>query len=97
MHRLRYDTESRELAQCCGHGVFSITPPQLHCPTGAKDEPALPYNWPGRCNMLLASTSLDAKHLDRGADHCSWASSFLWVLGQISATMLSRQMICIPI
>lgn len=54
LRRLQYDTESRELAQCRGHGLFNVAAPQLHRPAGAKDQPALPYNWAGGRDMLHA-------------------------------------------
>ena len=88
MYRFQYHTESRELAQCCGHGVLNVATPQFHRPAGAKNKPALSYNWAGCRHMLLTSMSLDAKHLDRRTDCCSWVSSFLWVLSQNSAMML---------
>lgn len=82
MHRLQYDTESRELAQCRGHGLFNVAAPQLHRPAGAKDQPALSYNWAGGRDMLHASSSAffrchETRYLGRGADCCSWVSSFL--------------------
>lgn len=95
MHRLQYDTESRELAQCCGHGVFTVAAPQLHRPAGAEDQPALPYNWAGGRNMFLAGASSDIKYFAGGADPCSWVSLFLWVPSQNSAMMLSHQTTCI--
>ena len=62
MHRLQHDTKSVELAQCCGHGVFIITAPQLYRPARAKDQPALPYNRASGRDMLFTSTSSDAKY-----------------------------------
>ena len=87
MHRLQHDTQSCELAQCCGHGVLNVLTPQLHRPAGAKNKSSLPYDWAGCRHMLLASTAPDAKPLGRRADCCSWVSSFLWVPGQTSAMM----------
>lgn len=95
MHRLQYDTQSRELAQCWGHGLFNVTATQLHRPAGAKDQSALPDNWAGGRDLFLAGTSSDANSFGRGAYHCSWASLFLWVPIQSSAMMLLHQTICI--
>ena len=97
VHRLQYDTESCKLAQCRRHGVLNVITSQLHHPAGAKDQPALPYDWACRRDMLLASSSSEVKYLGKGADHRSWVSSFLWVPSQNSATMRSRQTICIQI
>ena len=62
MHRLQHNTKSVELAQCCGHGVFIITAPQLYRPARAKDQPALSYNWAGGRDMLFTSTSSNTKY-----------------------------------
>ena len=97
MSRFQQDTESRELAQCCGHGVLSIIAHQLRRPTGPKNKPPLPYNWASRRDMLLASTSSDVDYPRREADHRSWVSSFLWEPSRNSAMMLLRQMICTQI
>ena len=88
MDRFQYHTESRELAQCSGHGVLNVATPQLHLPAGAKNKPALPYNWAGCRHMLLTSTSPEAKHLGRRTDCRSWVSSFPWGLSQSNAMML---------
>lgn len=69
MHRLQYDTESGELAQCCGYDMFVVAAPQLHRPAGAKDQPALSHDGARGRNMLLASTFCSTEDSGRRADH----------------------------